>query len=110
MAAVPPTGARVPDTGHRRQRDALGKRLAALVELLDQRGVAFDRVSAAGVDREIAVIAAEPAEFETLSGVARQVRELGFRFVALDLSAGAETAGGAVSGPDAGAPAEPDGQ
>lgn len=79
MSGIPPADPRLP---HAR---------AALAEL----GVGGTEVEVAGHEREVALLRAPATEYERLLGeaapeIAGRLRELGFRYVALDLAAGDE--------------------
>lgn len=65
-------------------------RLARAEAVLHQHGCTGARVSAAGIDGEIAAVALPEIRFNALLGeqresLAEQIRALGFRYVAVDL-------------------------
>ncbi|HEX7050293.1 MAG TPA: hypothetical protein VF188_08845 [Longimicrobiales bacterium] len=61
-------------------------RAAAAERLLRDRGVIGARVSVAGHEREIAAIAAPPSEMARLAVLAPELKALGFRYIALELT------------------------
>ncbi len=62
-------------------------RVDAAVRLLRERGLPTARVRAAGREGEIAAIEAPAAHAPALAALAPELRALGFRYVALDLTA-----------------------
>jgi hypothetical protein len=71
-----------PDTGP----GSLAWRLASLEALLGRACIAHTGVRAAGLENEIAVIDAPVTEVAALATLAREIRQLGFRFTTLDLA------------------------
>ncbi|HET9984820.1 MAG TPA: hypothetical protein VFQ38_14580 [Longimicrobiales bacterium] len=61
-------------------------RLAAAEEVLRREGVVGARVSAAGHQREIAVVEVEADALARLAELAPEIKALGFRYVAIDLA------------------------
>ena len=54
--------------------------------LLEAEGLAAD-VRSAGADGEIAAVAAGPSSLDALRALTPRLRELGYRYVAIDLTA-----------------------
>jgi PP-loop superfamily ATP-utilizing enzyme len=64
-----------------------GERVGDLERFLSSRGFDDVSVSVAGHQRDIAVIAAPPDSVERLARLAPEIREIGFRYVTIDLDA-----------------------
>ncbi|HEX7119318.1 MAG TPA: hypothetical protein VF212_11045 [Longimicrobiales bacterium] len=69
---------------------AVDPRIEAAERLLRERGVEGATVRAAGHEAEIAAIQAPAAAPATLAALAPELKALGFRYVALDLTADRE--------------------
>ncbi len=61
-------------------------RIAAVERLLRERGIEGARVRAAGHNAEIAAVEAPVAAAGALTALAPEIKALGFRYVALDLT------------------------
>lgn len=61
------------------------ERVGALERFLSGRGFDGISVSVAGHQHDIAVIAAPPTAVEPLARLAPEIREIGFRYVTIDL-------------------------
>jgi hypothetical protein len=59
-------------------------RIEAVVAILAREGIE-GRIAVAGHARDVAAITAAPAQLARLTGVAPEIKALGFRYVALEL-------------------------
>jgi PP-loop superfamily ATP-utilizing enzyme len=66
-----------------------GERVGDLERFLSSHGFEDVSVSVAGHQRDIAVIAVPPDSVETLARLAPEIREIGFRYVTIDLDGSA---------------------
>jgi len=77
--------------GHRPEEIAARERAAE--RLLRERGIEGARVNAVGHDRSVAAVVAPADALARLADHAGEIKALGFRYVALDLTAVAEAEG-----------------
>jgi len=67
------------------------ERAAAVAELLHREGISCEGVMVAGAASDVAVVRTSAVDADRLAAVARHIKDLGFRYVTIDLqSVGAE--------------------
>lgn len=68
-------------------REAHADRAAAVLDVLRRAGIACDGVSIAGAAGDVAVIRTRSVDADALGAVTGRIKQLGFRYVTIDLQA-----------------------
>jgi hypothetical protein len=62
-------------------------RIDAVAALLEREGIAYEGVSVAGAQNDVAVVRTRDVDADRMAAIAKRIRALGFRYVTIDLEA-----------------------